>query len=166
MKYFSIIFLCFLSFSLTAQTNNDNLNEQLSEMKTAFENNDYSVIIDYSYPKLVNMMGGKEEMIKATTNSMKKMESQGFVIEELSFKDPSEFMEHNGDLQTTISQVILMQTPDGKVESTSTMVAISEDDGENWMFLSASGMSKKTVKSFYENIHPDLEIKKMEKKNL
>jgi len=166
MKYFSFILLCFVSFNLLAQTENNNLNEQLSEMKTAFENKDYSVIADYSYPKIVDMMGGKEKMIEVTTNSMEKMESQGFVIEELSFKDASGFMEHSGDLQSTITQVMVMQTPEGKIESTSTMVAISEDDGENWVFLNASGMSKETVKSFYENMHPELEIKKSEKKNL
>lgn len=166
MKYISLLMICLLSLSLEAQTENENLNNQLNTMRTSFLDKDYSVVADYTYPKVIEMMGGKSAMIEATTNSMEQMESQGFTFLDISFKDASQFYEHNGDTQCTLIQVLVMETPNGKVQSESTMLAISEDEGKNWVFLDSSGMPKATLKGFYSNLHPDLEIKPSKKKVL
>jgi hypothetical protein len=166
MKYFSLLLVCFIGLNLQAQTDNKNLNEQLETMRSAFMDKDYSVLAEYTYPKVVEMMGGKENMIEATSSTMAQMEAQGFVFEKLSFKDASDFLEHNGDLQCALRQVLVMDTPNGKVQSETTLLAISKDDGENWVFLDSSGMPKASLQSFYENLHPDMVIAPSEKKNL
>ena len=165
MKAFSILvcLLLSISISLQAQTENENLNTQLKSMSTAFLDEDYKLMAEYTYPKVLEMMGGKEAMIQATENTMSQMKSQGFSFLDINFKDPGLFYEKNGDRQCAITQVLVMQTPQGKVQSESTLVAISQDEGENWKFLDSSGMSKASLESFYANLHPDIEIKASKK---
>jgi hypothetical protein len=148
-----------MSISLQAQTKNENLNTQLKSMSSAFLDGDYKVMAEYTYPKVLEMMGGKEAMIQATESTMSQMKSQGFTFLDITFKDPGKFYEKNGDTQCSITQVLVMETPQGKVQSESTLVAISQDEGENWVFLDSSGMSKVSLESFYSNLHPDIEIK-------
>lgn len=159
MKYLSLLLICFLSVNLSAQTDNETLNTQLNAMKTAFMDKDYSLIAKHTYPKIVEMMGGKEKMVEVTSTTMAKMESQNFIFKSITFKDPSELMEHNGDLQCALTQIIVMDTPNGKVQNERTLVAISEDDGNNWVFLDSSGMNSDSLKGIYPNLHPDLVLK-------
>ncbi len=166
MKYFSLLIVCFLGLQSQAQSDNKNLNDQLENMRKAFIAKDYGVVADFTYTKVLEKMGGKEKMIAATSNSISKMESTGFVIEKISFKDPTKFLKHNGDLQCAITQVLIMNTPHGKMQSESTIIAISQDDGENWSFLDSSGMPKDTLKAFYTNLHPDMEIKPSSRRKL
>ena len=166
MKYFILFIVSSACISLNAQTKNENLNEQLNTLKTAFMEKDYSVLADYTFPKLVEKMGGKEKMVETTLNATKKMESQGFIFKKITFTDASSFMEHNGDLQCSITQVLEMDTPSGKVQSKTSTIAISQDGGENWVFLDTSGMPRSSIETFYDNLHPDLEIKQGEKKLL
>jgi hypothetical protein len=166
MKYFSLLLVCFLGLNLQAQTDNKNLNTQLETMKTAFLSKDYAIVADLTFPKVLDMMGGKDKMIEVTASTISSMEEQGFKFESIAFKAPSNFLKHNGDLQCTVIQVLVMDTPNGKVQSETTVLAISEDDGENWVFLDSSGMPKASLQSFYENLHPDIVIEPSQKKNL
>jgi hypothetical protein len=166
MRYFSLLLVCFLSFNLSAQTDNKDLDTQLETMKTAFMEKDYATFVDFTYPKVIEMMGGKEKMVETTSASIAKMESQNFIISSIAFKDPSELMEHNGDLQCAITQVLVMDTPNGKVQSERALIAISKDNGKNWVFLDSSGMPRASLENFYENLHPDLNLDRGVKKKL
>lgn len=166
MKYFSSVLFCILALNIFAQTDNKNLNTQLNAMKDGFMNKDYAAIADFTYPKVVEMMGGKENMIKTTEQTMEKMASQGFVFESISFEDPSNFFKKNGDMQCVITQVLVMNTPNGKVENKTALLAISSDNGDNWVFLDTSGMPKASVQNFYTNLHPDLNFDRGGKKKL
>jgi len=166
MKYFIVLIVFAISLNVTAQTDNENLNEQLNTMKTAFMNKDFAAVADFTYPKLIEMVGGKEKMIEMTQYTYTKMESQGFILKNLSFKDSSDLFNHKGDLQCGITKVMVMDTPDGKTQNETTMIAISKDGGEKWVFFDTSGMSRASAQSLYKNLHPDLEIKPSQKKTL
>jgi hypothetical protein len=166
MKYFSLLLVLTLSLNLSAQTANDNLNEQLLNMKNAFLEEDFSTVADYTFPKIIEMMGGKDKMVEVSKATFSKMKSQNYIVANISFKDPSEFLEYKGDLQGTIRQVLVMNTPNGRIQSETTLLAISQDDGKNWVFLDTSGFQKASLQSFYENLHPEMEIKPSENKQL
>ena len=134
-------------------------------MSSVFLEDDYKLMAEYTFPKVVEMMGSKENMVETTKNTMTKMESQGFTIESLSYTNSSDIYEHNGDTQCVFDQSVIMNTPDGKIENTTAVIAISNNNGKNWVFFDTSGMPRTSVQEFYENLHHDLEIKQSEKKN-
>lgn len=152
--------------SIQAQTTNENLNTQLYEMKNSFLNGDYQKVVKYSLPKVVEMMGGEQQMIEATQTSMESMKAQGFVVEDISFSEASPFVTQNGVLQCSLTQELIMETPEGKIQNKTSIIAVSRDDGENWNFLDASGMPIDLVKTIFPDLHPDISIKESERKNI
>ena len=142
-----------------AQTNNANLNTQLAEMKAYFLAKDYDNFANFTYPKVIEMIGDKSTMVKATRQAMTRMENEGFSFLDLNFKEASTFVKNEGELQCTLTQVMLMQTPQGKVRSESTLVGISNDNGAKWTFIDASGKDKAVMLKYFPNLHRDLVFK-------
>lgn len=142
-----------------AQSSNPNLNAQLEQMKTYFLAEDFDNFANYTYPKILELMGGKTNLVQASQQSMQQMKSEGFEVLDLQFKDASGFLEKAGEKQCTVTQQITMKTPQGTVQSEYSLIGISSDNGANWTFMDTSGKSKATMLQYFPNLHPDLEIK-------
>jgi len=151
-----LILIPVLSF---AQTENENLNAQLKKMRGHLLSENYENFSDYTYPKVIEMMGGKSSMIQATRQSMDQMKKEGFVFKEIKFKDPLSFLKKDGELQCSLTQQITMQVPNGKVQAEYTLLAISQDNGTNWTFIDTSGKSKETMLKYFPNLHKDIIVK-------
>jgi len=158
-----VILTFILSFSF-AQTENENLNSQLGEMKKFFLAEDYDNFANYTYPKVIEMMGGKSNMVKATKQGMDKMKNDGFSFIDLNFKSPTEFLKKDGELQFSLTQIIVMKTPQGKIESEYTLIGISIDNGQNWTFIDTSGKDKETMLKYFPNLHNEIVIKPKKQK--
>jgi len=165
-KLFYSLLLSFSLLTALAQTSNENLNSQLQEMRKFFLAEDYANFINYTYPRLAEMAGGKENLIKLTKQSMEQLKNDGFKVVEIGFKDASDFYTKDNELQCTLRQVLIMDTPKGMIESEYTMIAISEDDGLNWTFLDTSGKEKATMLKYFPNLHEDIDIRPKEQKYL
>ncbi|MFH6601990.1 hypothetical protein ACEZ3G_00765 [Maribacter algicola] len=159
----SLILIVCSTFSFS-QTENKNLNEQLGEMKKYFLAGDYDNFAEYTYPKVIEMMGGRSNMVNATKQAMDKMKNDGFTFKDLSFKDPSSFLKKDGELQCTLTQQLTMNTPQGKIESEYTLIALSSDDGLNWTFIDTSGKDKQTMLKYFPNLHKEIIIKPRKQK--
>ncbi len=161
---FSYLFL-FITI-VSGQTSNQSLNSQLREMRKFFLAEDYHAFADYTYPKVIEMMGGKERMIQATESSMNQMKSEGYQIKDIDYKDASGFLSQGKELQCSLTQELLMKIPQGEILSEYTLIAISEDDGKSWKFLDTSGKSKETMLKYFPNLPPDIDIKQKKQKML
>ena len=91
------------------------------------------------------MVGGKENMRIATESGINSMKAGGLSIIDLRFKNPNKFLKKGDELQCSLTQVTVMQTPDGKIEEEYALIAISDDKGENWTFINTDGKDKETV---------------------
>lgn len=165
-KSICIIILTMTSLLSFAQTENKNLNTQLQAMKTLFLAEDYDNFSNYTYPKIHEMMGGKSNMIKATKRGMDQMKDEGISFTDLSYKNPSPFLEKDGELQVTLTQVIVMTTPRGKIESEYTLIGISKDKGQHWTFIDTSGKDKATMLNYFPNLHHEIIIKPKTQKRI
>jgi len=157
-KIWILILIINSTFGFT-QTENKNLNAQLREMKDYFLAGDYENFVNYTYPKLIEMMGGKSNIVKSTKQGMEKMKSDGFSLVDISFKDPTKFLKKDNELQCSFTQVIVMITPNGKFESEYTLIGISNDNGQNWTFIDTSGKDKETMLKYFPNLHDEIIIK-------
>ncbi|WP_223034056.1 hypothetical protein [Hanstruepera marina] len=159
-----ILILTLVSTFSFSQTENAHLNTQLAEMKTFFLTEDYVSFSNYTHPKIIDMMGGKANVVKATKEGMQKMKSEGFILTDLNFKNASDFFKKDGELQCSLTQIITMQTPKGKIVSEYTLIGISDDDGQNWTFIDTSGKNKETMLKYFPNLHRDIVIKTKKQK--
>lgn len=154
-----VIFLFLIYGVIYAQTDNENLNTQLNKMRDYFLAEDYDSFINYTYPKIIEMAGGKSNMTNAVEVSIAKMKEQGFSIVGIVYGSPSKLLKQENELQYTLRQKLTMQTPQEKVEAEYTLIAISDDKGENWTFIDTSGKSKEKMLKMFPNLSPNIEIK-------
>jgi len=108
---------------------------------------------------VIEMFGGKEEMIQATKNGIDQMKKEGYQIVDITYKDASKLLTQDQELQCSLTQELLMQMPQGQLLAEYTLIAISADKGKNWKFLDTSGKSKEVMIKYFPNLHPDLVIK-------
>ena len=154
-KLVAILLFSIVSFS---QTKNTSLNQQLKEMNNVFFKGDYKTFLKYTYPKVIEMMGGNENFIKITTEKMKMLKNDGFNLIKITYKNPSNFFTKNNELQCSLIQEILIDTPKGRILAEYTIIAISSDGGNNWTFLDTSGKSKSEMLGYFPNLSSDLII--------
>ena len=157
-KLWFLILMIISTFSF-AQTENENLNTQIKEMKGYLLQGDYENYTNYVYPKIIKMMGSKKNMVVATENGINNMKAGSFSIMDLKYKNPSKFFKKENELQCSLTQVTVMQTSNGKIEEENTFIAISDDDGENWTFINTDNKDKETVLETFPNLHSDIFMK-------
>ena len=156
--------ILFLNLMITstfsfAQTESENLNVQIKEMKGYLLDGDYENYANYMYPKVLEIMGGKKNMVVVTENGINNMKAGGLSILNLRYKNSSKFFKKENELQCSLTQVTVMQTPNGKMEKENAFIAISNDNGENWTFINTDNKDKETVLETFSNLHSDVFVK-------
>ena len=71
--YSIILFLVLCNFSFGQNQFSEKIKFDCGKMADAMLQKNYSTIIDYTYPKIVEMGGGKPALLKAIESSFKKM---------------------------------------------------------------------------------------------
>ena len=165
MKSVRIIILFLLCFSsCNGQTKSPDLSkvvkEQAEKMAHFLIEKDFDSFNNYTYPKIIEMMGGKKAMVEVMERGSKEMESEGTKILKVTLGEPSKILTENKELQCTLSQEIEMKVSNGRLVSKSTLIAISTDNGEKWYFMDASGKDILTMKSMLPNLSAELIIPK------
>lgn len=159
MKKSISLILFLLCFSgAYAQSENTQLNKQLSEMREYFLAEDYDSFANFTYPKIIEMMGGKQNMVNLTKQAIDGLKAQNISFAALNYADASQIFEKGGELQCTVVQETILNTPNGKIQSLSALIGISKDGGQNWTFIETSGKDKKALSAVFPNLHEDLVI--------
>src|SRR5688500_18978548 len=123
MKHSGIIAL-FLLFSSAciSQTKSidsskyaDIIKEQADSMGQLLLKKDLKAFSKFSYPKIVEMMGGESKMIEVLEAGLSKMESEGTSFLNANFGEPSKIIIKGNEMQCTIPQQIEMKVLNGRL---------------------------------------------------
>ncbi|OYU97384.1 MAG: hypothetical protein CFE21_03580 [Bacteroidetes bacterium B1(2017)] len=164
MKQLITLISLFVSLNLfgQAKTNStgsvENLVKQVNDYAQLVINKDTIKMVEKMYPKLVSMAGGREKVIEMTCYMYAKLASQGMSIDSVKFLKPNPIIETEDEFQTTLTQLLLMTVPAGKLFCKSTLIAISPDKGINWYFLDPSGHTLEGMRTDYPNLSEKLII--------
>lgn len=125
-------------------------------MGKALMSKDYSSFVSYTYPNILKDMGGRDKMVETVKKQMADLEAQGVKILSLSYGEPSAIIKEKKELQATLSQEMIFETAEGKVQAKSTLIAISTDDGKHWYLVDPGERDLETVRITLPNISKNL----------
>lgn len=91
-------------------------------------------------------------MVEVLTRSIDDMKAKGMSFSNITFDDPSKIVKSGKELQTTIAQHTEIRLSQGRLISTSTLIAISKDNGNNWTFIDASNKDIVALKKALPNL--------------
>lgn len=162
----SFFFLIFISTSSAQSKNIDYSNvikAKAEEMGQSLLNKDFEKLVEFTYPKLIEFIGGKQKMIESLKKVINEMNANGVDFIKISFENPTEIIVENNELQSILPQRIEMKMPNGRLISNSSLIAISKDNGVNWFFIDASSKTIQTLKSTFSNLSEKLKLPEPQK---
>lgn len=155
MKNFLLLIVLFVctthyTFSQYYTQQITNVKTQANKMGEALIKKDYTYLM-----KCINPDGiPKPKFNTVTPKKMlstlmlidSQMVKQGIVIQSIKFGEVLSILKENSVMQCTLPQTTEMKMQFGKIISTSTLVAISNDNGITWKFTDAIGRDKIEMK--------------------
>ncbi|HWW43099.1 hypothetical protein [Pedobacter sp.] len=139
------------------------LREQANIMGHAFLKGDYQTFAKYTYPAIVSAMGGENRMATVLANSANGMKTQGMTFDNITFDSPSKIIKTGSELQCTLQQHTTIKLAKGRAVATSTLIAISKDDGKNWLFVDTSNKDAITMRKALPNLSEAIVIPPQQK---
>ncbi|MBV4358993.1 hypothetical protein [Pinibacter aurantiacus] len=136
------------------------MQQQAMKMAQALLKEDYRAFTKFTYPKLVQISGGYNEMATLIEKEISGMKKQGFKIDDIKVDSPSHIFRNGKELQCTVLQHLYMTVQSKKVMSTSSLIAFSSDNGLNWTFLDANNKPIETIKKIAPNLSSQIVIPK------
>jgi hypothetical protein len=134
--------------------------EQATKMVQALIRGDYKTFVHYTYPGLVKMSGGSDQLEAQLSKIMNQMKEGGVVVTGASFGAISKVVTSGKELQCTVEQHTEMKVPDGKIINTTTLIALSGDGGKNWTFVDTNNKDIATVRKLLPGLSNEIVIPK------
>lgn len=168
--YFMKLFYLLLLFSTTVlqatgqqpgyddKAVKETLQKSADTMADLFMNGCFREYAEYIHPKIVQMMGGKDKMETFLKEQIRTMNGEGFVFKKVSIGPPGEVLVSQGELQTVIPQVIELANAEGILKTSSSLIAISTDQGKTWHFIDTGGKSLSELRKVFKSLRDDLVI--------
>ena len=132
-----------LSANADGEVSSAAVKRKAQEVGQAVVKGDYAKLVELTYPKVVETMGGRDKMIAAVETLMKQMKDQGYVMRSVVVGDPAEFMTEGPHTFVVVPTTVEMTAPGGKVVGKSYLLGISADGGKTWWFVDGSGLDTK-----------------------
>jgi hypothetical protein len=128
------------------------LMEQATKMGQIFISGDYKSFARFTYPKIVAMMGGENNLAAELTKVTKDMKAKGMAFSDITFDQVSKIIKSGNELQCTVLQHTEIKLPSGRAVSTSTLIAISTNNGNNWTFVDTSNKDISTIRKLLPHL--------------
>lgn len=158
MRSLYTLILVLLATALQAQNYAEAIDADVANMKKALESKDYNTLVDYTYPAVIEQMGGKEAMVKVIESGFTQLESQGVHFRSVEFGAAGKVYKAGDQLHALVPQKIVLAVQGGSVTASSHLLAISQDNGNHWSFLDTSQLDKEAIKGLLPNYNDELVI--------
>jgi hypothetical protein len=133
------------------------------EVNDAFGRRDFARMVDLTYPKLVEVAGGRDKMMSGLAREMKEMEAEGVTVLSSTTGTPRQVIEISGSIYAVMPTTLKVKAKDGVFQTESSMIGISPDKGANWTFIDAGGKDRSQLRAYLPdaadklNLLPDKE---------
>jgi hypothetical protein len=134
---------------------------QARKMGDALLKGEVDAILDGTYPRLLELGGGREKMRAEIDKTLEEIKDHGLVVQSYRVTAPDKLYRAKGDLLTILPQLIVMRTPKGKFHQDSFLLGISSDKGRSWTFIDGAGTQKTDIKCFLPHFPDGLQLPKL-----
>ena len=138
--------VCVLPVAVSAQANPSAIKSAAIAMGNALVKKNSEQFLSFMHPSMIKLAGGKEKLSVISDSALKVFEQFGGKVSRITYGNPAE--------TTTLSSFI------GDAELSSSLIAISNDNGKSWTFIDTNMFGIKQIKAAMPDISPALVIPK------
>jgi len=136
----------------------DLVKQKVEEISKALISGAFGKVVDLTYPKIVEMIGGRDKMIKLLDSTVQQMRDDGTVFTAVKVGTPSEFRSAGSDLFVIVPTSIELKVPGGKLTQKAFTVGISSDAGRTWSFVDGANLNDDKIKIVVPNFPATLQL--------
>ncbi len=136
--------------------------ERVEELNTAVIKEDYAKVVDFTHPKIVELIGGREKMIAVMEAGTKDMKAKGFALRSVKVDEPSEPVVAGAEQYVVVPFLLEMKAPGGRLLQKAFVIGVSGDTGKTWTFVNGD-LDLAKVKLVLPKLPEDLKLPKREK---
>jgi hypothetical protein len=113
----------------------ESLKAQANQLCTAVTSGDNNTLADLTYPKIIEMLGGRQKFFDAVNG----IQASGMKIRSVDITTfPADWAEGGGEYFAVLGKRTRLTMPDGaKKQMTGSLLAVSADRGKTWKFADA-----------------------------
>jgi hypothetical protein len=130
----------------------EEIKAKAEESSSSFISGDYQKMVDLTYPKVVELMGGREKMISSVEQQMKEMKAQGVEFTSTSVEVPKEVVAADSQFFAIVPYTLKMKTSEGILTQQSYLLAISNKDSIKWTFIDVTGVDEAQLKTIVPGV--------------
>jgi hypothetical protein len=126
--------------SLSGNAHAEQIHKLAVENSVALTSGDYVHVVDLTYPKVVEKIGGRDKMIEMLRRSNEDLKAQGSAILGAEVGEPKEVVMVGDREYAIVPMIVRVQVPQGRLRMNGYLVAISENRGKTWTFIDGAGL--------------------------
>lgn len=123
-------------------------------MVAAMRIGDYEKLTAYTPKQVVAAMGGKEALIASVRQGIDGMKTSSVSFRDVEIGAPGKVEKMSNWLVSVIPQMVTLNVPGGRLESTAYLIGISEDDGKSWAFVDSTGFTNENEAALAQMFPP------------
>ena len=119
---------------------------------------DIDALLFFTYPPVLEMMGGKAKAKEIILKGMADMEKQGFRIGPTTAHRGEQLIKGKDALYCLVPLDLEIVSPQGKLRTRSFMLGISKDGGARWTFVSGSQLTPEMMRKLFPDVADKIKI--------
>ena len=127
----------------SADSQTERVRALAAKNSAALSSGNYARLVELTYPKIVEMIGGRDKMIETLRRGSEDMKAHGSAILGAEVSEPKEVVTVGGRQFAILPMTVRVRVPDGTLRSTGFLIAVSEDHGKTWTFIDRAGLKEK-----------------------
>jgi hypothetical protein len=140
MKKILALILVLLVWCCTTQAREDppikkTVKADVEEMNKAVIKENFARMVDFTHPKAVELLGGREKMISIMESGTREMKAKGFTFLSVKVEEPSDPVPAGPELFLVVPFVLEMKSPGGRMIQKTCVVGVSSDKGQTWKYV-------------------------------
>ena len=158
IKNFKYLLLLIAIPYATLAQDTTQLKKQANRFANATFNSDHKLVIDLTYPKLVELSGGRDSLQKLIVERIEALKKQGVIKFEGSVGSPGPFIKAGSQIHCLLPETLVLKMFNGHYVTRSYLLAISNDKGKSWTFLDVGKMPGTVLRKLLPNYNDELVI--------
>ncbi len=134
------------------------LKKQATIVSDALVSGDYSTVVNYMYPKIVQNAGGKQKMLQLLTGAMMQMKATGATFQSATIGEPGKFYKAGREIHCLVPENIRVKTANGSFATQSNLLAVSQNGGKSWTFTDLNKATIDKIPQLFPYFNKDLRL--------
>lgn len=122
-----------------------NLEAQAKDFGEAFIRKDFERLVDLTYPKYIEISGGKQHRIRVVSRTAREFEARGEQVESWTPTEAVQLLKKSGSLYAVLQITITTRIYEDVFQVYDCLIGVSIDHGENWTFVSSGCLALKEM---------------------